>query len=154
MPVRSHGLSRSPTYRVWKNMKRRCYNPHHKTYPDYGGRGVRVYFDWLGAGGFASFLEHVGVRPGPDYHLDRIDPSKGYEPGNVRWRKAAENLATAVSAAGNEVEAVGPDGLLARRSLGAWAEHLGLAYRSLCRRLQRARTPEARQAVFQRRRKR
>lgn len=153
MPPRSHGLSRTPTYQVWRNMQARCYNPHHKTYPDYGGRGVLVYFDWLGPGGFAEFVKHVGVRPGPGYHLDRIDSAKGYEPDNVRWRKASENLATAVSNAPNVVEAVGPDGLRVARSLGAWAEVLGLRYRSLCRRLQRARTPEARAAVFAARRK-
>lgn len=31
-----------------------------------------------------TFVDHVGKRP-DGYSLDRIDNSKGYEPGNVRW---------------------------------------------------------------------
>jgi hypothetical protein len=27
----------------------------------------------------------MGEKPRPDYSLDRIDPTRGYEPGNVRW---------------------------------------------------------------------
>lgn len=127
----------SPTYQTWKNIQRRCYDPKHKTYEGYGGRGVRVYFDWLGAGGFAAFLRDVGERPSRGHHLDRIDPAKGYEPGNVRWRPAAENLATSVSCCAKQVEAKGPDGVVRELSLGAWAELLGIKYRTLSRRLQR-----------------
>jgi len=41
--------------------------------------------EWLGEGGFERFLAHIGTRPGPDLSIDRIDNSKGYWPGNVRW---------------------------------------------------------------------
>ena len=36
----THGKSKSKIYMVWAGMKRRCYNPNQKSYPDYGGRGI------------------------------------------------------------------------------------------------------------------
>jgi hypothetical protein len=78
------GMSRSPTYVSYRAMLRRCYDVKHERYIDYGARGVCVYFDWIGEGGFIRFLGHVGKRP-KGKTLDRIDPRKGYEPGNVRW---------------------------------------------------------------------
>ena len=34
---------------------------------------------------FSTFLEYIGERPSKDHSIDRIDNSKGYEIGNVRW---------------------------------------------------------------------
>jgi len=66
-------------------MIQRCHNPGALTYGDYGARGVRVFEGWRGETGFASFLAYIGERPSLEYTLDRVDNSKGYEPGNVRW---------------------------------------------------------------------
>jgi len=41
-------------------------------------------------GGFERFLEHIKPRPVATHTLDRRDPDKGYEPGNVRWASAKE----------------------------------------------------------------
>jgi hypothetical protein len=41
--VACHGLSRIVEYRAWAGAKRRCFNPNHKSYPDYGGRGISMY---------------------------------------------------------------------------------------------------------------
>jgi hypothetical protein len=32
-----------------------------------------------------TFLSHVGLRPGPECSLDRIDNNGDYAPGNVHW---------------------------------------------------------------------
>lgn len=66
-------------------MTRRCYDKKHEAYPHYGGRGIRVYFDWIGRGGFEQFLTDVGNRPSLRHTIGRIDPDKHYEPGNVQW---------------------------------------------------------------------
>lgn len=82
----------SITYTSWRMMIQRCYNKNHKSYEDYGGRGIKVYFDWMGPGGFAAFLQDVGKRPSRKHTLDRIDSRLGYEPGNVRWAtKSVQN---------------------------------------------------------------
>lgn len=79
-----HRNRASPTYNSWRAMVERCTREAHPRYPDYGGRGVRVYEPWTGRGGFARFLEHVGERP-DGMTLDRIDNDGHYEPGNVQW---------------------------------------------------------------------
>jgi hypothetical protein len=72
------------TYKSYDGMIRRCQDTAHPNYMNYGGRGVSVYFDWLGAGGFAQFFRDVGRRP-QGLTIDRIDPEGNYEPGNVQW---------------------------------------------------------------------
>lgn len=64
-------------------MKARCYNPRATHYSYYGAQGVRVSPRWLDS--FANFLEDLGPRPDRSFSLDRIDHTKDYQPGNVRW---------------------------------------------------------------------
>lgn len=78
-----HGLSRTPEYRAWQQMRRRCTNPEHPAWPGYGGRGITVCARWLDD--VEAFVADVGRRPGPGFELDRIDNDRGYEPGNCRW---------------------------------------------------------------------
>lgn len=80
----THGMSRSPEYRAWTNMKTRCTNPKAINYHLYGGRGVSVYGEW--ASSFEEFYAYLGPRPTPLHSIDRFpNPSGNYEPGNVRW---------------------------------------------------------------------
>lgn len=82
-----HGLSRTPEYETWYNIKLRCGlirdQPAKPGYDDIG-----VYPAW--AESFDKFLEDVGHRPASGMSMDRIDPSKGYLPGNVRWATRIE----------------------------------------------------------------
>lgn len=68
----------------------RCHYPSASGYAQYGAKGVTVCDEWRGRGGFERFLEHVGPRPSEHHSIDRIDGSRGYEPGNVRWSDATE----------------------------------------------------------------
>lgn len=83
----THGMSRSRTYRIWRDMLNRC---HYEKYPErhlYGGRGIRVCDRWRKS--FAAFLEDMGEAP-EGLSIDRIDPDGNYEPGNCRWATARE----------------------------------------------------------------
>lgn len=70
------------TYIVWQAMMSRCHNEKHTAYAYYGGRGITVCEEWKT---FEGFFKGMGRRPSKQMSLDRIDPNKGYEPGNVRW---------------------------------------------------------------------
>jgi len=79
------------TYRKWDSMLARCYRPSHPAYRYYGARGVQVCDRWRKS--FAAFLADLGEAP-PGLWIDRIDRTKGYEPGNVRWvtpKESAQN---------------------------------------------------------------
>jgi len=80
----------SPEYRAWADMKGRCLNPNDKDWVQWGGRGITVCSEWADPHGFPAFLAYIGLRPGPDYSLDRIDVNGNYEPGNVRWATRSE----------------------------------------------------------------
>jgi hypothetical protein len=82
----THGESKkgSKEYKAWCHIRDRCSNPNNKSYPDYGGKGIRVCERWTNS--FEAFLEDVGRAPSPKHTIDRFPNNKGnYEPGNVRW---------------------------------------------------------------------
>ena len=83
----THGMSRTPEYRAWINMKDRCFNPNNKNYLDYGGRGIAVCDRWLN---LDNFLADMGSRPTAKHSIDRIDNNADYSPKNCKWSTKAE----------------------------------------------------------------
>jgi len=71
-------------------MKDRCNNPNHKSYKDYGGRGIKVCERWSngedGLSGYECFILDVGKRPSNKHSIDRYPDNDGdYGPHNFRW---------------------------------------------------------------------
>jgi len=79
----NNGTNPSPEYRVWAGLIRRCENPRDRNFGNYGGRGIRVCFQWRQS--YRAFVADVGRRPSERHSIDRIDVNGNYEPGNVRW---------------------------------------------------------------------
>lgn len=84
-------------YVSWYNMVQRCTNSDHISYKHYGAVGVTVCDTW--AASFQEFKKYIGPKPTPKHSIDRIDGSKGYEPGNVRWATSVEQAANRKSTA-------------------------------------------------------
>jgi len=84
-----HGMVGTRVYKIWQNMKTRCYYPSHKSYKNYGGKGIIVCPEWKDS--FHNFWEDM--REGYDdcLTIDRRDSTKNYVKSNCRWIPLAEN---------------------------------------------------------------
>ena len=85
-----HGMTGSPTYITWFDMRQRCGYEKDRCFHLYGGRGIRVCKEW---NDFTVFIRDMGERP-KGKTLDRIDNDKGYFKENCRWatpKEQAEN---------------------------------------------------------------
>lgn len=78
----THGMRYTPEYRVWINMKGRCFDPKDKGYRRYGARGITVCKRWMK---FENFIADMGLRPSPKHSIDRQDNNKNYTQSNCRW---------------------------------------------------------------------
>lgn len=116
------GMSTHPLYSTWCSMITRCHNLSDDSYCIYGAKGITVCREWRDS--FNAFLEHVGDKPTPKHTLDRIDNSKGYEPGNVRWATMGEQLLN-----NSRTKYLTCDGKT--QSMKEWSEELGIKYTTL-----------------------
>lgn len=84
---RKHGLTDTPLYVAWLNMKARCDNQNRPDYRRYGGRGITYDKRWAS---FQSFFDdmHHGFVSG--LTLERLDNSKGYSRENCKWTDRME----------------------------------------------------------------
>ena len=93
--VRTHGMSKTPEYHIWLNLRYRCNTPSSDAYDMYGGRGIQVCQRYDES--FEAFYEDLGPRPSDSHSIDRTDNDGHYSCGkcnqclengwgtNLRW---------------------------------------------------------------------
>ena len=90
----THQDTGSYIYKLWISMKNRCSNPTNSGYKHWGGRGISVCSEWVSS--YEKFREYIveelGHKPTPKHSLDRIDNNGNYQPGNLRWATASEQV--------------------------------------------------------------
>lgn len=82
--------TKHPFYSRWIAMMCRCYDPKHRSWHNYGARGIKVCDRWRKS--VSAFAEDMGMPPSPQHQIDRINNEGDYEPTNCRWVTASQNL--------------------------------------------------------------
>lgn len=121
----THGKTGTRIYRIWSGMLNRCRNPNSKDYTHYRKRGIHVCRAWYR---FESFYADMGEPPTGSHELERLDNSRGYEPGNCVW-------ATATQQARNRRSNVLITWSGKTQCVSAWEQELGFSSGRLSRRL-------------------
>lgn len=133
-----HGLGRTPEYRVCYLAIRRCVDPSTNSFEHYGGKDVPVIVEsiWytpenlgIGAARMAQYvIDTIGRRENRRHQIDRIDTSRGYEFGNMKWSTPSENSRNRSD--NRELTCGG-----ITQCTAAWAEELGLGASTIWHRL-------------------
>lgn len=84
---KTHGMSKTSTYRSWVHMHERCLVTKCKDYKNYGGRGITICKRWLNS--FENFYEDMGEKP-EGLTIERIDNDSNYKLSNCKWATRKE----------------------------------------------------------------
>lgn len=116
-------------YRIYNNMKSRCYNEKASSYSRYGGRGITICKEWLND--FAIFY-NWSVNNGylENLTIDRIDNEGNYEPGNCRWVDMKTQNRNTIN---NHLVTINNE----TKALICWCEQFNINYKTVRDRLKR-----------------
>lgn len=124
----THGRSGTVEHNAWTAMMGRCGNKNNGSYKNYGGRGITVSKSWKS---FDTFFRDMGIRPGIDFSVERVDNEKGYSKSNCIWADRSTQAINQRIRADNKtgVKGVytqkGAKGYLARITRNKIVTHLG-----------------------------
>jgi len=121
-----HGLSNTPEFRTWAEIKIRCYNIKSTSYERYGARGITMCDRWINS--FENFLCDMGRKPSRYHSIDRINNNGDYSPQNCRW-------ASPIEQANNKSNNVVIEHNGIKDTIPGWCRRTGLTYASLRHRI-------------------
>lgn len=80
---RTHNMSKTRLYNIWRLMKGCCFNEKSSGYKNYGARGITVCDEWLKFENFYEWAINNGYRE--DLTIERKNNDGNYEPSNCKW---------------------------------------------------------------------
>lgn len=80
--IENHGMTGTPTYITWVNIRSRCGNKSNEKYRIYGERGIKVCEEWRS---FSKFLLDMGEKPTAESTIERKDVNGDYCKENCIW---------------------------------------------------------------------
>ena len=125
--AKTHGMTNTRIYRLYRNIKNRCYNTKKDNYKWYGGQGIKMCDEWRDS--FECFYKWAKENGYTDnLTLDRIDSKGNYEPSNCRWITIREQQ-------NNRRDNVIITYKGKTQTLPKWAEEVGINYITLWNRI-------------------
>ena len=89
--LKTSAKSLTRLYKVWKNMKSRCYTKCSTNYKDYGGRGITVCDAWKSSSDtFIAWAKDNGYTENSE--IDRIDNNGNYNELNCQFVTRRDNV--------------------------------------------------------------
>ena len=129
----THGGFGTRLYPIWRSMMDRCFRETHRSYKDYGGRGIKVCAEWREFEKFRGWAITNGydeTSPRWQCTLDRIDVNGDYTPSNCRW---VDMKVQGRNKRNNRLLDYNGE----QHTLSEWAEILGVGYQTLYARITR-----------------
>ncbi len=122
---RTHGMTDSRLYRIYRNMLDRCYDKNNIRYENYGGKGIIVVKEWHT---FEAFMKWALANGYTDkLSIDRIDLDGNYAPDNCRW-------ADAITQANNKSNNTNYTYNGETHTIAEWARIVNMPYKKLWKR--------------------
>lgn len=129
MTAFKHGKYYTRIYRIYNDMKKRCYNHSMINYKNYGGRGIKVCDEWRND--FMNFYNWAMNNGYTDnLTIERIDVDGNYEPNNCKWITYKEQ-------ANNRRNNVHLTYAGKTQTMKQWAEELDIKYSTIVTRHRR-----------------
>lgn len=86
--LRTHGMTNTRIFNIWRGMISRCYCKGNNNYKNYGGRNIIVYNDWLNFEPFYNWAINNNYED--NLTIERINVDGNYEPNNCKWANMTE----------------------------------------------------------------
>ena len=131
---KTHGLSRSRIYKIYRSMQDRCTNPNDQAFRYYGGRGIKCLwqsFEQFRDDMHESYLAHVKEFGERQTTIDRIDNNGNYCKENCRWATMKEQCNNRRSNVLIEFRG-------RTQNMKQWAEEIGISHKLLWDRIRKA----------------